>query len=102
MGRNLTRRLEQNPAIPDEVKSQANVRLAGSPMPRADRTAPKRSMRGSWPVGASAIRRASTRMTSTTTTSPAKTQRQEEDVVATPPMSGPSPMAIAAAAATGP
>lgn len=39
-------------------------------------------------------------MASTRTTSPANTQRHEKYVVATPPISGPSAMATAPAAAT--
>lgn len=73
-----------------------------SPMPAADRIAPSTSIRGRCSGGASAIRRASSRMTRTITTSPANTQRQEKKVVAKPPMSGPTAIATAAAAATSP
>jgi hypothetical protein len=49
-----------------------------SPRPRADSTAPTTSSRGRFSTGASAMRRASSRMTRTSTTSPANTHRQEK------------------------
>ncbi len=73
-----------------------------SASPSAERTAPTRSSCGRFSVGASAIRRVSSRIASTISTSPAKTQRQEKYVVKKPPISGPSATAIAPAAATSP
>ena len=59
-------------------------------------------MRGRRPGSASVIRLLSRRIPSTRTTSPANTQRHEKYVVATPPISGPTAIATAAAAAISP
>ena len=48
------------------------------PSPTATRTAPTRSNRALFSGGASATRRASSRITSTTRTSPTNTHRQEK------------------------
>ena len=70
--------------------------------PAAERTAPMRSRCGRCAGGASWMRRAKRRIRAATMTSPAKTQRHDEYVVASPPISGPTATAMAAAAAIRP
>ncbi len=80
-------------------RSTANTKSAS---PDAESTEPTRSSFGRAVTGASSSFRASTRITSTTATSPANTQRHEKYVVAKPPTSGPTAIAIAPEAATSP
>ena len=60
------------------------------------------SRRAARSAGTSAMRRASTRIAATMTTSPANTHRHDAYVVRSPPISGPTAIAIAPAAATRP
>ena len=73
-----------------------------SPMPNAQSSEPSRSRWDRTLTGASVTRRANRKMPAPSTTSPAKTHRHDAYVVASPPISGPTATAIAAAAPTRP
>jgi hypothetical protein len=73
-----------------------------SPIPAAHSTEPSTSSRGLWSAGASETRRANRKMPAPSTTSPANTHRHDAYVVASPPISGPTAIAIAPAAPTRP
>src|SRR4030095_12092484 len=69
-----------------------------SPMPSAQSSDPSRSRWGRSSTGVSAIRRPSSTMPAPTQTSPANHPRPDRYVVASPPISGPTAIAIAPAA----
>ena len=71
-------------------------------MPNAQSSEPSRSRWDRTLTGASVTRRANKKMPAPRTTSPAKTHRHDAYVVASPPISGPTATAIAAAAPTRP
>ena len=73
-----------------------------SPIPSAQSNEPSRSRCARFVTGASAMRRENRKMPAPTITSPAKTHRHEAYVVASPPMSGPTAIAMAPEAPTRP
>src|SRR6516165_9505549 len=81
---------------------ERNTPYTTRPNPSADNAVPTRSSFTLCSAGASTIRLASNRMTTTIRTSPAKTHRQDAYVVKRPPTSGPTATAIAPADATNP
>jgi hypothetical protein len=76
--------------------------MIASPMASAHRSEPSRSRCGRTSTGVSAMRRPNRTIPAPTITSPAKTNLHEAYVVARPPISGPTAIAMAPAAPTRP